>query len=1000
MGVRTLSRTDHRPIVVVALGIALALLAALLTPAVAAAAPQDTQLPSAVPGNVTPRVLDGQVRAIVRVGDTIIVGGSFTKVREAPANSPELLRSGVFAFNANTGAISTAFNPALLAKVDEKPAIDTLTVNAAGDAVYMGGNFRTINGAGPARLQAIKLSDGTKLSSFSNGAFNSRVYDTKLFGNTLYVAGSFKNVGNVARGGLASLNAATGELTTHVNLPFTGQAQGFGTPTVRKIDVTPTGDRLVAIGNFTTVGGQSRLQVAMLNTSGAAATLDSWRTTRFPGTCSTSFDTYMRDVDFAPNGSFFVIVTTGAWGSGTTKLCDSASRWETYPGGDGQQPTWVDFSGGDTFWAVEVTGPVAYVGGHFRWLNNSLTPTGDSAGPGAVAREGVAAIDTRNGIPFSWNPGRARGVGLFDFLVSQNGLYAGSDTNTWAGLKRERLAVFPWDGGLPLPSDRLGTIPGDVVQLDSDAVAGNDVRSRYLVDGTTPLTATLGTGGVDWTTLRGAFMVDNTLYSGWANGTLRKQTFDGANFGAQTTMPLYNNQFASDLTNNSQKIQATFYDPRTGRLYFMRNGTKKGNGQSNNDGGLYYRYFTPESGIVGAERFDTLRSASVSAIAADTVRGAFLSGDWLYYVNAAGAMQRIQFSAAGAFVGSPQAVNSAVDWRGKGLFLSTQPSIQAPNQAPTANFTQTCVGLSCSFDGTLSSDTDGSIASYSWDFGDGSPIETGSNPNHVFPSGASYPVKLTVTDNDGSPAQVTKSVVVAPIASQVAFRTSSAFQGGQLKLPKWTLPAGIQNGDTIVMAVSGHLAADPGAILDGDLAQSGDPSFDQPLAGWTEVGDISDTDTRTVLYAKTASATDAGRRIAVRWMDGTTNVSVKTFAAMSVYSGVASVSPVQTIAEDAAKNVFDHTTPGVTVPNSGAWVLSYWSDRTNATTDWTGPGGQVVRAEGTSVVAPDTPTTVRVSGFLTDGGAPTVAGVRAGLTATANEKTTSAVMATLVLQTK
>lgn len=970
----------------------LAVVAGLALPVgAAAAAPADTQLASDDPQNFTPRVLDGQVRAIVRIGDTVVVGGSFTKVRESAANSPELPRTGLFAFNATTGAISTTFNPTLAAQVGEKPAVDALTLNAAGDAVYVGGNFRTVNDAGPARLQALTLSDGTRLSSFDNGTFNSRVYDLKLSGNTLYAAGSFKTVGGVERKALASLDATTGALTTKVNLPFTGTAQNFGVTTVRKIDVTPTGDRLIALGNFNQVAGIGRVQIAMLNTSGASATLQDWRTSRFVGAdCGTAWDSYMRDVDFAPDGSFFVIVTTGGWG-GTTRLCDTATRWETYATGD-LQPTWTQFTGGDTFWAVEVTGPVAYVGGHFRWMNNALTSDGDSGGAGSVSREGLAALDTRNGLPFSWNPTRSRGVGVFDFLVTQSALYAGSDTKLWAGEARDRLAAFPWDGGLPLPSDRLGTVPGDVVQLDADNVAGADARSRYLVNTAAPATVSLDTGGLNWANVRGAFMVNNTLYTGWSDGTFKSQSFDGNTFGAQTTLPLNGGTFASDLTNITQRMSSSFYDPRTGRLYFTRLGTKKGNGQSNNDGGLYYRYFTPESGVVGAQRFDQLRSASQSAISADTIRGAFLVGDWLHYVTATGELRKIQFSTAGGFVGSSQLVNSSsADWRAKGLFLSTQPSIQAPNQAPTASFTHNCVGLSCSFDGTASSDSDGTIATYSWNFGDGSPADNGSTPNHVFPSAGSYPVTLTVTDNDDAPNQVQTNVSVAPIPSAVSFRTGSTYQGGQLRTHKWDLPGGIQVGDTIVMAVSGQLAADPGVVRDADL---------QPLAGWSEVTDVADDGTRTVVYTKTATADDAGRRVGVEWRDSlNATVSVRTFAAMAVYDGVASVSPVQGVGEVSDKNVFEHTTPDVVVPDSGDWVMSYWSDKTNTTTDWSEPAGQTVRAEGTSTIGAD-PTTVRVSGLITDDGAPALAGARSGLTATASGKSTAAVMLTLVLQSQ
>ena len=105
-----------------------------------------------------------------------------------------------------------------------------------------------------------------------------------------------------------------------------------------------------------------------------------------------------------------MVVATGGPASGS--LCDTAARWETNGSGTAVQPTWVDYTGGDTLLSVAVTGAAVYVGGHERWLNNRHGSRLGQAG--AVPRPGLAALDPANGMPFSWNPGRnPRGAGAY-----------------------------------------------------------------------------------------------------------------------------------------------------------------------------------------------------------------------------------------------------------------------------------------------------------------------------------------------------------------------------------------------------------------------------------------------------------------------------------------------------------------------------------------------------------------------------------------------------------
>jgi len=66
-----------------------------------------------------------------------------------------------------------------------------------------------------------------------------------------------------------------------------------------------------------------------------------------------------------------------------------------------------------------------------------------------------------------------------------------------------------------------------------------------------------------------------------------------------------------------------------------------------------------------------------------------------------------------------------------------------------------------SFDGTASSDPDGTVADWSWDFGDGNS-GSGSRTVHTYTQGGRYFPKLTVTDDSGAQAVFVGEVVIGP----------------------------------------------------------------------------------------------------------------------------------------------------------------------------------------------------------------------------------------------
>ncbi|GAA3764457.1 hypothetical protein HDA32_005036 [Spinactinospora alkalitolerans] len=418
-----------RPLLATALG-ALALTAlGPLTPT-ANAGLQHAAVVSDRPVGWTPHVLDGSVKDILRVGDTIVVGGDFSRVSDFRGN--ELRRTNLFAFEHDSGRIIHDF----------APRTDGTVVSLApgpDGTVYAGGAFTSVNGHAQRGIARLSVSDGDRDADFGARLDDGAVSRLESHGDLLYVGGSFGSVNGQERTGLARLDSG-GDLDRDFDITIAGARRW--SLRLEEIALSPAGDRLVINGTFTEVEGERRPQIAMIRIGSDGARLGDWSTEAFAAECSYErTNTYMRQMDFAPDGSYFTVVTSG----GPDKkpgLCKTVTRWEA-DDRPGARPTWANHTGGDAIYSVEVTGAAVYVGGHQRWMDN---PEGDkSAGPGAAPREGIAAVDPETGKALAWNPGRTRGHGVEALTATPEGLYVGSDTKRLAGEYHARLGMFPLD---------------------------------------------------------------------------------------------------------------------------------------------------------------------------------------------------------------------------------------------------------------------------------------------------------------------------------------------------------------------------------------------------------------------------------------------------------------------------------------------------------------------------------------------------------------------------
>jgi hypothetical protein len=385
---------------------------------------------SADPVDFTPHVLDGTVWAVAVVGDAVVVGGSFTKVTDT-SGAKTYNRRNIFAYGLADGAVRP-FAP----RVDG--AVYALTPGAT-STVYIGGSFRTVGGVAQRGLARVTMATGARVGSFKAKINWGDVRAMTARGTRLYVGGTFSAINAVNRTALARLNAGTGAVDTAFDARLT--APGLSRTRVEHFDLSPDGNRLVAVGALLKAGDLDRTQIVMYDVSGTTAVVANWYTNAYRPQCMAGFDTYLRQVKFSPDGGYFVVVATGR-ASDPNKLCDSAARFNV-AGVGVHVPAWVQLTGGDSLYAVAVTGSAVYVGGHQRYLDNPNGTDDGGPGPGAVSRPGIGALNPLTGKALPWNPTRSRGVGVRALTTTANYLIVGSDTDRLGKEYHGRIGMFP-----------------------------------------------------------------------------------------------------------------------------------------------------------------------------------------------------------------------------------------------------------------------------------------------------------------------------------------------------------------------------------------------------------------------------------------------------------------------------------------------------------------------------------------------------------------------------
>ena len=297
-------------------------------------------------------------------------------------------------------------------------------------------------------------------------------------------------------------------------------------------------------------------------------------------------------------------------------------------------------------------------------------------------------------------------------------------------------------------------------------------------------------------------------------------------------------------------------------------------------------------------------------------------------------------------------------------------SVVRTNAHPTASFTTSCTYLVCSFDAAASDDSDGDVTSYAWDFGDGeTDATTGVAPTHTYAVAGPYVVTLTVTDNDSGSGQTTRNV--APVAIRAIALVDSTVNQGNVSTPNTLVPTTAAAGDRMIAVLSINNVT---STITGSTG----------VTGWTLLDSAASGTMQTFVYTKVVAAADAGKTARF-----TMSAAAKYTMTIAVYSGDMLAPQVAKASETVVRA--GHTTPTIDA-GAGDWALSYWADKSSATTSIPAPG-EVTHRQGICGTS-----TGRICSELADSNGPLVAGTYGGLTATADAASSNATMWTILLR--
>ena len=400
----------------------------LAVPAAVPAAAQTGPV-SSTPASGTPQLgsytgTTEQVRQLVQCGSTMYAVGTFTTISQ---KGTSITRDNAFSFSATKPFTVSSWNP------NVNGTVNSIALSPDCSTAYLGGKFTSIGGTAVKNIAAVSTSTGAVISTFGADA-NGQVETLLYYNGHLLTGGYYTSINNSTSDKyMTSLNPTTGKDDGFISLNISGNYQfpGVGdNPTrVYNQQLSNGGTLDLVEGDFTSVGGLPRQQIFMLNLSGSTATVTGWTSAEFNGDCATDEPFYLQAASWAPGDSTIYIATTGYHPynmpigmTPRTGLCDAAAAFPATQ--TSVSHLWINYTGCDSLYSTAADSSTAYFAGHERWSENP--DDCDAPGPTAISAPGFEGLSPSTG-QLTFNPGRSRGAGADDMMITSAGLWIASD---------------------------------------------------------------------------------------------------------------------------------------------------------------------------------------------------------------------------------------------------------------------------------------------------------------------------------------------------------------------------------------------------------------------------------------------------------------------------------------------------------------------------------------------------------------------------------------------